>query len=224
MRRGFTLVELLIILAIIAVLAGLLFPVLAQVRTGAHKSVCLSNERQLGSALLLYAQDYDERLPDFHSDPLSAAHADDSAYWHDRFCRCLSRKPGERSFVADLEPYLRSPSVAFCPSDGDREAGGRNVTSYESKLWLAQGRTLVESPRPSEMAALWEQWGYHVGDGHASEYERRAALNVVFLDGHAKWKRLSEATSAKYGSGPNLHGLFSPTPPDDPLIGVDFVN
>ena len=57
-----------------------------------------------------------------------------------------------------------------------------------------------------------------------AEYERRAAMNIMFLDGHAKWKRLSEATSAQYGSGPNLHGLFSPKSPDDSLFGVDFVN
>lgn len=61
MRRGaFTLIELLVVMAIIAVLAAILFPVFAQAREKARMSACLSNGRQLGIAVHLYAQDYDE--------------------------------------------------------------------------------------------------------------------------------------------------------------------
>lgn len=223
-RNGFTLVELLVVLAVLAVLAGILFPVLARARASARTTVCVSNLRQLGAAFALYAQDYDERLPDFHTDLASAASAADLPYWHDRFCRGLSLAPGEMSFVMLLEPYARSPEVAFCPADADRRAGGRTVTSYEYKLWLAQGRTLAAVPRPAGMALLWEQWAYHGDNSHASEYDRRAAMNVLFVDGHVHWRRLSDATTARYGSGPNLHGLFSAGSPADPLYGLDFAD
>ncbi|MER3403126.1 MAG: hypothetical protein C4337_07480 [Armatimonadota bacterium] len=56
MREGFTLIELL-------VLAGLLFPVLARAREKARQCQCLSNLRQLASALALYRSDYDGRTP-----------------------------------------------------------------------------------------------------------------------------------------------------------------
>ena len=62
-RRGFTLIELLVVIAIIAILAAILFPVFAQARDSARQSACLSNMKQLGTALMLYGQDYDETLP-----------------------------------------------------------------------------------------------------------------------------------------------------------------
>src|SRR5579871_5430299 len=61
--RAFTLIELLIVLSILTILAGLLFPVFAKARERARQTTCLSNERQLGLALAMYSQDYDESLP-----------------------------------------------------------------------------------------------------------------------------------------------------------------
>jgi prepilin-type N-terminal cleavage/methylation domain-containing protein/prepilin-type processing-associated H-X9-DG protein len=68
MRRtaGFTLLELLVVVAIIATLAAILFPVFAQARSKARAVVCLSSVKQWGMATLLYTQDYDERFPRFY--------------------------------------------------------------------------------------------------------------------------------------------------------------
>jgi prepilin-type N-terminal cleavage/methylation domain-containing protein/prepilin-type processing-associated H-X9-DG protein len=61
-RRGFTLIEVLVVIAIIAVLAGILFPVFARARDRARAISCLSNCKQVGAALQMYYQDYDEVL------------------------------------------------------------------------------------------------------------------------------------------------------------------
>src|SRR5947209_9384708 len=72
--HGFTLIELLVVIAIIAILAAILFPVFAQARAKARQTACLSNNKQLGLALQMYTQDYDETLPaqtfDYNDDRL----------------------------------------------------------------------------------------------------------------------------------------------------------
>jgi prepilin-type N-terminal cleavage/methylation domain-containing protein len=62
-RQGFTLIELLVVIAIIAILAAILFPVFAQAREAARKTACLSNMRQIGMAMRMYMQDFDDRFP-----------------------------------------------------------------------------------------------------------------------------------------------------------------
>jgi prepilin-type N-terminal cleavage/methylation domain-containing protein/prepilin-type processing-associated H-X9-DG protein len=62
-RSGFTLIELLVVIAIIAILAAILFPVFAQAREKARQATCVSNEKQLGIATMMYMQDYDGMLP-----------------------------------------------------------------------------------------------------------------------------------------------------------------
>jgi prepilin-type N-terminal cleavage/methylation domain-containing protein len=61
-RHAFTLIELLVVIAIIAILAAILFPVFAQAREAARTTSCLSNTKQLGTSIIMYAQDYDEML------------------------------------------------------------------------------------------------------------------------------------------------------------------
>ncbi|HWD37997.1 MAG TPA: prepilin-type N-terminal cleavage/methylation domain-containing protein [Fimbriimonas sp.] len=63
MKKAFTLIELLVVIAIIAILAAILFPVFAQAKLAAKKSVDLSNQKQIGLAMLMYANDNDDMFP-----------------------------------------------------------------------------------------------------------------------------------------------------------------
>src|ERR1700743_2750175 len=60
-NHAFPLIDLLVVIAIIAILAAILFPVFAQAKEAAKKSVCLSNLKQISLADLMYTGDYDDR-------------------------------------------------------------------------------------------------------------------------------------------------------------------
>lgn len=62
-KKAFTLIELLVVIAIIAILASILFPVFGRARENSRRSVCQSNLKQVGLAVLAYTQDYDEKFP-----------------------------------------------------------------------------------------------------------------------------------------------------------------
>ncbi len=87
-RRGFTLIELLVVIAIIAILAAILFPVFAQAREKARQIACLSHAKQIGTAIAMYNQDYDEMYP--------------SAHWGIYFLL--------------IQPYTKNEQLWACPS------------------------------------------------------------------------------------------------------------
>lgn len=223
-----TLLELLIVLAMVVVLAAILFPVFQAGRRMAHRSVCISNLHQAYLALMMYSDDYDHTFPTFKADPNSAAHADDLVYWHDHFCRGNRIAQGEITWASLTQPYVAASSRLFqsndvfhCPADDDREA--RPVTSYEYKMWLAEGANLADIEEPSAFASIWEQWSYHT-ETKLSEHDRLAVLNCLLADGHAVSVRLSDTTTARFGFGPNLHWVFVGKGDARSYSGSDLVN
>jgi len=102
-KRGFTLIELLVVIAIIAILAAILFPVFAKAREKARQAACLSNVKQLGLAVVLYAGDYDGQYP-------CAAGYDDFFATHPIY---NSKFPMWQDF---LQPYIKNRGLLMCPS------------------------------------------------------------------------------------------------------------
>lgn len=127
--RGFTLIELLVVIAIIAILAAILFPVFAQARDAARKATCISNLKQIGLALGMYVQDYDETI-------CATTYADS--------CRA-GGTPGEAKsdgsyngmpgWPVALQPYSKNVRFFGCPSDPHK--GGFAKTGsfcYEAQM------------------------------------------------------------------------------------------
>lgn len=112
--RGFTLIELLVVLAVIGIVAAILLPVFARSREKARQTVCASNLRQIGLAVMQYVQDNDGKMMYF------GEWADDEGgvrTW-DYYRRSEPPHSLDRSHGI-LGPYVRSDAVFTCPAATD---------------------------------------------------------------------------------------------------------
>jgi prepilin-type N-terminal cleavage/methylation domain-containing protein/prepilin-type processing-associated H-X9-DG protein len=193
LRRGFTLAELLVVLAVMASLAALLFPVLVRARDLACRTTCLSNLHQIAAAHLIYLQDWDERFPAWREEgppqveSLRGQPPRADAYWTEL-----------------LQPYLHDTAVFHDPGFSSPSVSGPGVklADYALLTWGPDGEGTMQSPywrwpgppltlaqviRPAET--------FTVMDGYTTTERTEAwhlirhgqGMNVAFADGHARW-------------------------------------
>lgn len=146
-KKGFTLIEILVVIAIISILASLLFPVFGRARENARRSSCQSNLRQLSMGVMQYTQDFDEGFPStLQSRPGQTppdgifwfSDAASTAYW---------------AWPQMIFPYTKNMQVARCPSGKLASAAGAlNGYNYGANLLLMQ-TTGVPSLKVSAIVA-----------------------------------------------------------------------
>src|SRR5438046_1975512 len=111
-RSAFTLIELLVVISIIAMIAAILFPVFAQIRENGRKTQCLSNARQMGLAVAMYSQDYDEAIVPWI---IKTGMPRDTA------------RRDRNTWVHLLQPYVKNgdpPRIDNLPPNGNVEPSG----------------------------------------------------------------------------------------------------
>ena len=99
-RSGFTLIELLVVIAIIAILAAILFPVFAKAKEAAQITACISNMRQIGTAVTLYSENWNGNMPQA---------CNIFSYHHPYYSQT------QWDYFKTLSKYTKSTGVFACP-------------------------------------------------------------------------------------------------------------
>ena len=222
MRKGFTLIELLVVIAIIAILAAILFPVFARAREKARQTSCLSNLKQLGLGMLMYAQDYDELMPagigywtTWQVDP--STNRRDNPWWR------------------NIYPYIKNGQIFVCPSYPGFSSAINDwpamaevpVMGYGANMRLNR-MVIAKIKEPASLYMISDDTNSYVYlypsiTALHSSYDWDSQLpvssarhndgnNYCFADGHAKW--LSWASLDK---STNVDGKYPLYWPDDEI-------
>jgi prepilin-type N-terminal cleavage/methylation domain-containing protein/prepilin-type processing-associated H-X9-DG protein len=208
---GFTLVELLVVIGIIAALIAILLPTLARARESAHRSACLSNLRQLGQALLMYANLSRDHVP--------LGQMSDEYQWD----YTLNFANSSKAFVTHLGVLrdvhlLDSPKTYFCPSEIDPQwqfataenpypfvtipspAAHHTRIAYGTRpgwSWGSDGTWPDPMPRLTKMKSLAITADLLIGPTYVKNRHRNG-VNAGYADGSAHWVNLSDFHNAEW--------------------------
>ena len=204
MKQRFTLIELLVVIAIIAILAAMLLPALGSAREKARQSHCLNNQKQLGSAFVMYGADNDGRFP-YYTDGAMGAGEEGGWVYFDKF-----PVPTRGNFDVtrgNIYPYVKAAKVYKCLGDftASNLSYGVNCDTQDRLFKEAEAPSdtillLEEGSRTSRRDSMTETsndgfFNYKWGDGSDPDVvvSRHKQGNVYsFLDGHAEWVAIPE--------------------------------
>jgi prepilin-type N-terminal cleavage/methylation domain-containing protein/prepilin-type processing-associated H-X9-DG protein len=190
-RRAFTLVEILVVIGLIAILSAILFPVFAQVRKNARSVACVSNFRQIGLAISMYAGDFDDHYPN-GTDDGRVISCGKPFYSQESDLKTL-----KKSIYSLLKSYTSNNSYIWrCPQDTGIARGG---VCYDANNTIIESNTV-------ENKSLFQ--------GRGNSYFYRVELGYRGIQypasGYNSARPRTEIGSAKTGilidAGPFWHG------------------
>ncbi len=239
---GFTLIEVLVVVAVIAVLAGLLLPVLSRGKGRAQGIACASNLRQLAVALELYSHDHEERFVNNHGINETLRRREN---WVNNVQDWLESEGNtNRATLASgkLAPFLAGNTDVYkCPADKSAADNGPRIRSYALNSMVGDPGELTnrfnphlvqffgwgDLPSPAAIYFFLEEHPDTLNDGFFmnrwAEYRwgnlpasyHNGAANLTFGDGHVESHRWALADTRRPPVKGGAAGTFEPAGPED---------
>ena len=175
--KVFSLVEILVVIFITAILSAILFPVFSRIQNDARRKTCISNIRQIGMAINMYCQDYDDIFP-AGCDPI------------DKFTAAWNSYPSYKNRVdampllnVVLYPYTKNHQLWMCPDDSGNMQSFDNVyvLNYQNKIFNKYGMSYLYMT----LLTIKNKNSYLVGKYMDVEFYP-AEIGLIF-DGGIKW-------------------------------------
>lgn len=223
-KKGFTLIELLVVIAIISILAAILFPVFARARENARRASCMSNLKQIGIGVMMYTQDFDEKLP--NAVACGSQMLETGVLTNQGVSTSCASVGYLHLWWHMIYPYVRSTQVFICPSSGTTWTGnyfptspkgsyasyGYNQNIYNLSLsaipqvaitpfildttyYLANAYSTCTTASALSSTEICSSFT----SGHNADPPNPIHLdtfNMLFVDGHVKTQRISDWVTA----------------------------